>query len=79
MGRFPQLKRTKGGRKWIQMVVNDCPELINDAMEAGHVCFHRRLSQQALYRVAYHYIGYNSPASEKYEIGIMACLRNQQL
>lgn len=37
MGRFPQLKKTKGSQKWIQLVVNDCPELINDAISGSYL------------------------------------------
>lgn len=29
MGRFPQLKDARGSLKWTQVVVNECPELIN--------------------------------------------------
>lgn len=36
MGRFPQSKGARGSLKWIQLVVNDCPELIN--MPLSQVC-----------------------------------------
>lgn len=29
MGRFPQLKGQRGSLRWVQLLVNDCPELIN--------------------------------------------------
>ena len=29
MGRFPQLKDARGSLKWTQVLVNECPELIN--------------------------------------------------
>lgn len=30
MGRFPQLKGQRGSLKWVQRVVNECPEFINE-------------------------------------------------
>lgn len=32
MGRFPQSKGARGSLKWTQVVVNECPELINDSL-----------------------------------------------
>lgn len=29
MGRFPQPKGQRGSLKWVQLLVNNCPELIN--------------------------------------------------
>jgi len=32
MGRFPQLKGQRGSLKWVQLVANECPELINGSL-----------------------------------------------
>lgn len=33
MGRFPQQAGTRGSQKWIQLLINDCPQLINPSLE----------------------------------------------
>jgi len=33
MGRFPQQNGTKGSLKWIQLLVNECPQLINPLLQ----------------------------------------------
>lgn len=35
MGRFPQSKDARGSLKWTQVVVNECPELINRPLREG--------------------------------------------
>lgn len=32
MGRFPQLEGQRGSLKWVQLLVNECPELINGSL-----------------------------------------------
>lgn len=32
MGRFPQTRGQRGSLKWVQTLVNDCPELVNDRL-----------------------------------------------